>query len=87
MTVVAWGVLAVSIVLLLVVVFRSRAAGRWLGYLGMNVVIAAFLLYFLNLVSAYTHFTLPINVPTLGTVGVLGIPGLLLLVALKLTLV
>jgi inhibitor of the pro-sigma K processing machinery len=82
-----WSLLAVSMLLLLVVVFRSRLAGRWLTYLGLNVVVAGFLLYFLNLLSSYTHFSLPINVTTLGTVVVLGIPGLLLLAALKLVLI
>jgi inhibitor of the pro-sigma K processing machinery len=82
-----WALLAVSALLLLVVMVRSRVAVRWLTYLGLNVVVAAFLLYFLNLLSSYTHFSLPINATTLGTVAVLGIPGLLLLAALKLVLV
>lgn len=86
MKIAMWAVLAVSALLLLIVVLRSTVAGRWLTYLGLNVVIAGFLLYFLNLLSSYTHFTLPINVATLSTVGILGIPGLFLLVALKLTL-
>lgn len=83
MKMLVWGVLLVSALLLLIIVFRSRIAGRWLTYIGLNVVVAAFLLYFINLMSSYTHFTLPINFSTLGTVGVLGVPGLLLLVALK----
>ncbi|KIL38597.1 hypothetical protein SD70_25200 [Gordoniibacillus kamchatkensis] len=84
MRVAMWVVLAVCALLLLVVVLRNRVAGRWLTYLALNVVVAAFLLYFVNLLSSYTHFTLPINVATLCTVGILGVPGLFLLAALKL---
>jgi inhibitor of the pro-sigma K processing machinery len=86
MKLLVWGILLVSALLLLIMLLRNRAAGRWFVYLGVNVVAAAFLLYFINLMSTYTHFTLPINGSTLGTVGLLGIPGLLLLVALKLVL-
>lgn len=86
MKILVWGVMLVSALLLLIVVFRSRLAGRWLMYIGLNIVVAAFLLYFINLLSSYTHFTLPINVSTIGTVGLFGVPGVLLLVALKLVL-
>ncbi|MFC0215458.1 pro-sigmaK processing inhibitor BofA family protein [Paenibacillus chartarius] len=87
MKMIMWGVLGVSALLLIIVVLRSRAAGRWLTYLGVNIIVAAFLLYFVNLVSSYTQFTLPINVTTIATVGVLGVPGLMLLAALKLVLI
>jgi inhibitor of the pro-sigma K processing machinery len=87
MKIAIWGLFVVSAVLLLFVILRNKFAGRWLSYLGLNLVIAGFMLYFINLMASYTHFTLPINIPTLGTIGLLGIPGLLLLVALKLVLV
>ncbi|NOV02466.1 pro-sigmaK processing inhibitor BofA [Paenibacillus sp. LMG 31457] len=81
-----WGLLVLSSLMLLVIVLRNRGGGRLLSALGLNVVVAAFLLYTLNLLSAYTHMDLPINTATIGTVTVLGVPGLLLLVGLKLTL-
>lgn len=66
--------------------FTQPGAGRLLSTLVLNVVVAAFLLYTLNLLSTYTQVDLPINTATLGTVTVLGVPGVLLLVGLKLTL-
>ncbi|WP_309492121.1 pro-sigmaK processing inhibitor BofA family protein [Paenibacillus anseongensis] len=81
-----WGLLILSSLLLLVTVLRNRGAGRLLSGLTLNVVVAAFLLYALNLLSTYTQVDLPINTATLGTVTVLGVPGVLLLVGLKLTL-
>lgn len=81
-----WGVLIFSSLMLLLIVFRNRGAGRLLSALGLNIVVAAFLLYTLNLFSAYTQFELPMNTATIGTVTVLGIPGILLLAGLKLVL-
>ncbi|UKS25626.1 pro-sigmaK processing inhibitor BofA family protein [Paenibacillus sp. HWE-109] len=83
---IVWGLLLFSSLMLLLIVFRNRSAGRLVSALGLNVVIAAFLLYVLNLLSTYTHVELPINTATLGTVTVLGIPGVLLLAGLKLAL-
>ncbi|MNQ83493.1 SigmaK-factor processing regulatory protein BofA [compost metagenome] len=81
-----WGVLILSSLMLVMIVFRSRGAGRLVASLGLNVVVAAFLLYILNLLSAYTHIELPINTATLGTATILGIPGVILLVGVKLAL-
>ncbi|WP_090822479.1 pro-sigmaK processing inhibitor BofA family protein [Paenibacillus sp. yr247] len=72
--------------MLLFIFFRNSSGGRVLSALGLNIVVAAFLLYTLNLLSTYTQFDLPINTATLGTVTVLGVPGVLLLIGLKLTL-
>ncbi|MFC5450422.1 pro-sigmaK processing inhibitor BofA family protein [Paenibacillus aestuarii] len=83
---VMWGLLVLSSLLLVFTLFRNRRAGRWLSAVGVNVALAAFLLYLLHLLSGYTHIDLPINTTTLGTVTVLGVPGILLLVCLKLTL-
>ncbi|MDD9270545.1 pro-sigmaK processing inhibitor BofA family protein [Paenibacillus sp. GCM10023248] len=82
-----WGVLILSSLMLLIVVLRNRSGGRLLSALCLNVVVAAFLLYGLNLLSDYTHVELPINTATLGTVTFLGVPGVLLLVGLKLVLI
>ncbi|SDN99423.1 inhibitor of the pro-sigma K processing machinery [Paenibacillus sp. yr247] len=81
-----WGLLVLSSLMLLFIFFRNSSGGRVLSALGLNIVVAAFLLYTLNLLSTYTQFDLPINTATLGTVTVLGVPGVLLLIGLKLTL-
>ncbi|WNR44317.1 pro-sigmaK processing inhibitor BofA family protein [Paenibacillus roseipurpureus] len=81
-----WGVFIFSSLLLFLVAIRSQGGGRLLASLGLNVVIAAFLLYGLNVLSAYTHVELPINTATLGTATLLGVPGVILLIGVKLTL-
>ncbi|MGG1519842.1 pro-sigmaK processing inhibitor BofA family protein [Paenibacillus oryzisoli] len=81
-----WGVLILSSLLLIMTVLRSRGGTRVLASLGVNVVVAAFLLYLLNLLSGYTHVELPINTATLGTATVLGVPGVLLLIGVKVVL-
>ncbi|WP_245856177.1 pro-sigmaK processing inhibitor BofA family protein [Paenibacillus rigui] len=82
-----WGVLGISTLLLVFTLFRHRFAFHWLGYLCLNVALASFLLYALNLFLPYTNVEVPINATTVGTVSVLGLPGLLMLVALKLWVV
>jgi len=81
-----WAILIVSSLLLCITLVRNRLSRRWLGYLGLNVVLAAFLLYLINLAGAQVNLHIPINIPTVTAVGVFGIPGVLLLVALKLIL-
>ncbi len=54
-----WGVLILSSLMLVLIVFRSRGGGRVVSSLGLNVVVAAFLLYTLNLLSTYTQFRTP----------------------------
>jgi len=82
-----WILFIGSMVLLLVTLVRTRKPFQWIGYIGLNVVFAAFILYFINLTSVYTGFILPINIATVSTIGVLGIPGLLLLAAVKVVLI
>lgn len=76
----------VSLSLLLIILLRTRIRMQWFSYALLNLILAAFILYFINLSGAWIHFRLPLNVVTILTVGVLGLPGLLLLVAIKLTL-
>ncbi|PZE20087.1 pro-sigmaK processing inhibitor BofA family protein [Paenibacillus xerothermodurans] len=82
-----WAIFGVSALLLVVILLRQRIAFQWFGSLCLNVAFAAFLLYIINLLAPYTHLALPMNVTTVGTVSVLGVPGLLMLGALKLWIV
>lgn len=82
-----WGVFLLSLSALVLLVLRNRFAGSWLKTLGLHVVAAAVLLYAVNWVGQRYMFQVPINAYTLSAIGVLGIPGLALLVALKLILV
>ncbi|MBP1994981.1 pro-sigmaK processing inhibitor BofA family protein [Paenibacillus eucommiae] len=83
---VMWALLVVSSLLLLYVLFRSGQAGRWISVLAMNIVFAALILYVINLFGSYTHMNIPMNYLTLAVVALLGIPGVLLLIALKIVL-
>ncbi|MDB5056086.1 MAG: pro-sigmaK processing inhibitor BofA [Bacilli bacterium] len=81
-----WSLFIVSICLLILTLLRNKYSFQWLGVVGMNLVIAAVLLYLINWLGAFYDFHIAINVSTISTIGILGIPGLLLLIALKLTL-
>ncbi|WP_158302192.1 pro-sigmaK processing inhibitor BofA family protein [Paenibacillus mesophilus] len=80
------GLLIASSVFLAITLLRHRWSWHWLGYAVMHVVVAAFLLYFINLAGSYFEFKIPVNVPTVATVLILGAPGLLMLIGLKVVL-
>jgi inhibitor of the pro-sigma K processing machinery len=86
MNLLGWMLLGGSAGVLVLLTLRHRSARQWLGFMAMNVILAALILYFINLFGARMAFHIPINLPTVATVGVLGIPGMMLLIALKLTL-
>lgn len=83
---VMWGLLIGSSLLLMYLWFHKGQAGRWLSVLGLNLFVAVFLLFIVNGLSSYTQLTIPFNYLTLSVVTLLGIPGILLLVALKIVL-
>lgn len=87
MQMVWWIVFLLSASCLIVLVLRNKAAAVWLASMGVHVVAAAVLLYLVNWVGQSFDFRIPVNGPSLVTIGVLGIPGLLFLAAVKLTLV
>ncbi|WP_274366298.1 pro-sigmaK processing inhibitor BofA family protein [Paenibacillus thermotolerans] len=79
-------VLIISGLLLTIVMLRSKIGWRWLPFLGFNVVVAAVLLYFADLAEPYTHVSIPINGVTIAAIAALGVPGVIMLAALKLVL-
>lgn len=82
-----WGIFILSVSALVLLVLRSRPAAAWLVTMGMHMITAAVLLYALNWLGAAHDFRIPINGTTLAALGVLGVPGLALLVAVKILLV
>ncbi|MCZ8514605.1 pro-sigmaK processing inhibitor BofA family protein [Paenibacillus filicis] len=84
---VLWGILILSVILLTLVLARNPHIFQSFGYVCLHVAIGIFLLYLLNLFSPYTRLELPLNAVTVGTVSVLGIPGLMMLAALKLWII
>ena len=76
-----------SLLLLLIVLFRAKLSFRWISFVMLNIALAAVALYVLGWLEPLIHVRLPINAVTVMTVGILGIPGLLLLFGLKLTVI
>lgn len=88
MKMIMWGVLLASTLGLLFFLFMMRGkVGRALSHFAVQIILGMIVLIGLNLFSSYTHLTLPINIVTISTVGLLGLPGLVLLGALKMTLI
>ncbi|WP_211749668.1 pro-sigmaK processing inhibitor BofA family protein [Paenibacillus sp. Marseille-Q4541] len=81
-----WGVLSVSLVLILFIVFRKKIGLSWLSSLGLHLVLAALGIYVVNYSGLSGDLYIPINPTTIGTVTVLGLPGVGLLLGLKFTL-
>lgn len=80
-------VLAVSLLSLLFIVFSRRLGFAWLSRLGVHVVVAALGLYVVNYSGWIAEAYIPLNPVTLTTVLVLGLPGIGLLLGLKLILI
>ncbi|WP_340020735.1 pro-sigmaK processing inhibitor BofA family protein [Paenibacillus sp. FSL K6-1096] len=82
----AIAVLIVSGVLLLLTVFRHKLGWAWLSVFGTHLILAALAIYIVNFSGVVTNLHVPLNPATIGTVTILGLPGVLLLLGLKLTL-
>lgn len=82
-----WAVFIVSVSALVLLVLRSRVAAAWLMTMALHMVVAAVLLYLVNGFGATYDFRIPINASTVAAIGVLGIPGLAMLIAMKAVLV
>lgn len=87
MKIVLVAVLAISLLSLLFIVFSRRLGFAWLSRLGVHVVVAALGLYVVNYSGWIAEAYIPLNPVTLTTVLVLGLPGIGLLVGLKLILI
>lgn len=79
------GVLVISVGALLVMVIRKRSSGRLIGYALFHALAAAIVLYILNTTQMLGHLSIPINPVSVMVMAVLGVPGLILLIALKVT--
>lgn len=86
MRVAAIGVLIVSAVLLFVIVFRKKLGWAWLTIFGTHLILAALGIYIVNFSGVITEVHIPLNPATIGAVTVLGLPGVLMLMGLKITL-
>ncbi|WNS42119.1 pro-sigmaK processing inhibitor BofA family protein [Paenibacillus sp. MMS20-IR301] len=80
------GVLIVSGFLLIMTVFRKRLGWAWLSIFGTHLILAAIAIYVVNFSGIITDVHIPLNPATIGAVTILGLPGVLLLLGLKITL-
>ncbi|KWX79357.1 SigmaK-factor processing regulatory protein BofA [compost metagenome] len=82
----ALAVLVVSGLLLLLIVFRKKLGWAWLSLFGTHLLLAALGIYVVNFSGLLTDIYIPLNPATIGAVTVLGLPGVLMLMGLKITL-
>ncbi|GGA58782.1 sigma-K factor-processing regulatory protein BofA [Kroppenstedtia guangzhouensis] len=83
-----WLLLAVAGVILFMLISRSMVKPlRWIWYSLLYSAMGALVLFLLNLAAEWMEFRIPINPVTAFITGVLGLPGLVCLVVVKLFLV
>lgn len=80
-------VLVVSMALLLYILFSRKLGFAWITRLGLHFVLAALGIYIINFSGLITEVYIPLNLVTVSTVIVLGLPGVALLVGLKLIMI
>ena len=79
-------VLVVSLLALLVILFKKRFGLSLLTSFGIHLVLAAVGIYIVNYSGWVTGAYIPLNPATIGTVSILGLPGVGLLLSLKISL-
>ncbi|GAB7388474.1 sigma-K factor-processing regulator BofA [Bacillaceae bacterium] len=80
--------LFLGIFLLLLFFPRSLAKPiKWAGYACLQLVVGGLMLFFFNIVGHLFSFHLPINPVTAAVSGFLGLPGIAVLVVIKLFIV
>ncbi|WP_127533750.1 pro-sigmaK processing inhibitor BofA family protein [Paenibacillus kobensis] len=79
-------VLVVSSLSLVLVLIRNRYSLEWIRRLALHLILAAIGLYAINYSGLLSGWEIPLNFATIGTVMVLGLPGIALIVGLRYTL-
>ena len=79
-------VLFLSAALLIFIVFKKRLGWGWISLFGTHLVLAALALYIVNFSGLVSGVYVPLNPVTIGTVTLLGLPGVVLLWGLKISL-
>ncbi|WP_100408270.1 pro-sigmaK processing inhibitor BofA family protein [Bacillus solitudinis] len=72
-----------ALILVLLIVGAPLKPLRFLGNLAVKFVVGALLLFFVNAFGTFFNFYIPINGVTAAVSGILGIPGLALLILVK----
>lgn len=85
-SVILGSILVVSLLALVVVLFKKRLGFSIFTSIGIHLVMAAAGIYIVNYSGWITGMYIPLNPATIGTVTVLGLPGVGLLLGLKISL-
>ncbi|SCZ13657.1 inhibitor of the pro-sigma K processing machinery [Paenibacillus polysaccharolyticus] len=85
-SVILGSILVASLLALVIVLFRKRLGLTIFTSIGIHVVLAAAGIYVVNYSGWITGIYIPLNPATIGTVTVLGLPGVGLLLGLKISL-
>lgn len=80
-------VLIISLFMLLYIWITRKLGFAWLTRLGLHVVLAALGIYIVNFSGLLTEVYIPLNPVTIATVLILGLPGVVLLLGLKLSMI
>ncbi|GGA52841.1 pro-sigmaK processing inhibitor BofA family protein [Paenibacillus physcomitrellae] len=85
MKLIAAGILVLSVVIILYIWISRKLGFAWLTRLGLHFALAAVGIYAVNIAGILPEVHIPLNPATIGTVLILGLPGVGLLIGLKLT--
>ncbi|MGZ0039154.1 pro-sigmaK processing inhibitor BofA [Paenibacillus polymyxa] len=81
-----WLVLIACAGLLVYLILKKRLGIGWFVVFGAHMALAAIALYVINYSGWITQVYIPINPVTMGAVTILGLPGIALLLGLKIIL-
>ncbi|MCM3631600.1 pro-sigmaK processing inhibitor BofA family protein [Paenibacillus glycanilyticus] len=76
-------ILILSSVALIAVLLRQRMSWTWVRNFNIHFVLAAAVLYVLNFSGLIPNIYIPLNPVTIGTVVVLGVPGIALIAGVQ----
>lgn len=86
MRMIAIGVLVVSVILLGLIVFKKKLGFGWVSLFGAHLILASLGIYIVNFSGLLTQVYIPLNPVTIGAVTVLGLPGVVMLMGLRIIL-
>ncbi|MFF2484204.1 pro-sigmaK processing inhibitor BofA family protein [Paenibacillus sp. NPDC058071] len=76
-------ILIVSSLLLIAILLRHKLSWSWVKGFAIHLTLAAAVLYLLNYSGILPQLYIPINPATIGTVVVLGVPGIALIAGVQ----
>lgn len=71
------------LILILLVIGAPIKPIQFVGNIAVKLIIGALMLFFVNAIGTFVNFHIPINGVTAAVSGFLGVPGVVLLIAIK----